>query len=162
MRRLSLGDLTRFPTLAAYFAQAPAVSPRRQPTSQEHRYAIGTQKAGNQGPASFVGADSIFNIWNPQVPPNGDDSISQMWLSNKSKDTVLQTVEGGWINYPPLYGARSVPFVYYTAHDYDTNFPGCCHPAGSRGLCRGTAAPWGLLCRRRVDARVQPCCPRAR
>jgi hypothetical protein len=73
-----------------------------------------------------LGGGSFLNLWSPKVSTRLDQifSLSQHWYVNFRNDGKVQTVEGGWQNYPELYGVKkSVLFIYYTADGY--NATGC-------------------------------------
>lgn len=131
MRRISLGQMTAFPTLAAYLAKSPAgrrsgaqippagrrsgaqippAGPRPGAQIQPggpHRYGVGYQYVANYG------GNSWLNLWNP----SGDFTLSQQWYSNGS-GSGTQTVEGGWIHYPAKFGNSAVLFIFSTPDDY--------------------------------------------
>jgi len=123
MRRLTLEDLTRFPTLRDFFRKAPreaglpprAAEPATVPAT--HRWAHAYQNVTNGGGHSFL------NLWDPPIGANQIFSLSQHWYVGGSGGN-LQTVECGWQVYPGKYGdARAHLFTYYTADDYHTT--GC-------------------------------------
>jgi hypothetical protein len=116
MQRLSLARMTRFPTLAAFLAKGPGSAGRvaarpaaraRVAQNTAHRYAIGYQNITNYGGASWL------NVWNP----SGTFSLSQQWYANGS-GAGTQTVEGGWIHYPAVFGSKSVLFIFSTPNNY--------------------------------------------
>jgi len=123
MRRVTLEDLTRFPTLRDFFRKGPrgagrpprAVEPPTVPAT--HRWAHAYQNVNNGGGHSFL------NLWDPPIGANQIFSLSQHWYVGGSGGN-LQTVECGWQVYPGLYGdARAHLFTYFTADDYQTT--GC-------------------------------------
>jgi hypothetical protein len=110
MRRISLAQVTRFPTLSAFFAKGPggakAARALIRPTrllDTAHRYAVMYQGASNYGGNSFL------NLWDPE----GDFTLSQQWYVGGPG-----TVEGGWIHYPDAWGYNSVLFTYWTSDNY--------------------------------------------
>ena len=113
MRRLTLDQMTKFPTVAAYMAKGPSSVEGTVPSSQPldvgagHRYAYGLQSILNYGGNSFI------NDWNPSAT----FSLSQQWNVNGS-GSGTQTAEGGWIMYPAHFEFQSVLFIYYTPNDY--------------------------------------------
>lgn len=107
MRRLSLDQLTRFPTLKAFLAKEPDGATPSLTPGGPHRYAFGYQGVTNYG------GNSWLNLWNPA----GDFTLSQQWYVNGS-GSGTQTAEGGWVDYPAAFGSQSVLFVYFTADDY--------------------------------------------
>ena len=123
MRRVTLEDLTRFPTLRAYMRKGPggagrpprAVEPATVPAT--HRWAHAYQNVNNGGGHSFL------NLWRPAIGANQIFSLSQHWYVGGS-GANLQTVECGWQVYPGLYGdAQPHLFCYWTADDYTST--GC-------------------------------------
>ncbi len=123
MRRITLEDLTRFPSLRDFFRKGPrgagrpprATEPLTVPAT--HRWAHAYQNVNNGGGHSFL------NLWDPPIGANQVFSLSQHWYVGGSGSN-LQTAECGWQVYPGLYGdARAHLFSYYTADDYQTT--GC-------------------------------------
>jgi hypothetical protein len=127
MRRMALGQMARFRTLAAYLSKTPygkrAAGP--QITGDPHRYAYASQSVINYG------GNSWLNVWNP----SGTFSISQQWYTNGS-GSGYQTVEGGWINWPAKYGSQSVLFIYFTPDGYTTG----CYNIECAGFVQTTKA----------------------
>jgi hypothetical protein len=103
VRRVTLDQLTRFPTVKAFLAKQPQGTTPGGP----HRYAFGYQGVTNYG------GNSWLNLWSP----SGDFTLSQQWYVNGS-GSGTQTAEGGWVDYPAAFGSQSVLFVYFTADDY--------------------------------------------
>jgi hypothetical protein len=123
VRRITLEDLTRFPTLRAFMRKGPggagrpprAVEPATVPAT--HRWAHAYQNVSN------VGGHSFLNLWRPAIGANQIFSLSQHWYVGGSGGG-LQTVECGWQVYPGLYGdGQPHLFSYWTADDYQTT--GC-------------------------------------
>jgi hypothetical protein len=123
MRRVTLEDLTRFPTLRDFFRKGPrgagrpprAAEPPTVPAT--HRWAHAYQNVNAGGGHSFL------NLWDPPIGANQIFSLSQHWYVGGSGGN-LQTVECGWQVYPGMYGdAKAHLFSYYTADDYHTT--GC-------------------------------------
>ncbi len=112
MKRITLGALTRFPTLSAFLVK-DAPRPAGPTYSQPHRHAYVKQSITNYG------GNSWLNLWNPA----GDFSLSQQWYVGGTGGS-LQTVEGGWVHYPSKFGSNSVLFIYRTAADYSSG-SGC-------------------------------------
>lgn len=109
MARLSLEKLTRFGTLADFFAKkSPVGSGHLSKRDEPHLHARGRQAVAN------FGGNSWLNLWNPK----GDFSLSQQWYFG-GEGSELQTVEGGWQVYPDLYNTdKAVLFIYRTVQDY--------------------------------------------
>jgi len=108
MLRMTLGTMTRFPTLHAFLAKGPDRAGRApKVTAAPHRYAVGYQQVTNYG------GNSWLNLWNP----SGYFTLSQQWYVNGS-GSGLQTVEGGWVHYAPKFGAKSVLFIFSTPDNY--------------------------------------------
>ena len=111
MRRMTLDETTRFPSLAAYLGKQPAGAsqPTVSPAANAHRYGVGYQYAAN------TGSNSWLNLWNV----SGDFSLSQLW--DVSAATTTQTLEAGWIHYPGKFGTdNSVLFIFWTPNDYSS------------------------------------------
>jgi Neprosin len=123
MRRVTLEDMTRFPTLRAFMQKGPGGA-GRPPRAAEpptvpptHRWAHAYQNVNNGGGHSFL------NLWRPSIGANQIFSLSQHWYVGGS-GANLQTIECGWQVYPAMYGdAQPHLFTYYTADDYATT--GC-------------------------------------
>lgn len=123
MRRVTLEDMTRFPTLRAYMEKGPRGA-GRPPRNAEpptvpatHRWAHAYQNVNNGGGHSFL------NIWRPGIGANQIFSLSQHWYVGGS-GANLQTLECGWQVYPGFYGdAQPHLFTYWTADDYSST--GC-------------------------------------
>jgi len=126
MRRITLEELSRFTSLREFFQKGPGGAGQvpfkegfgRAITS--HKYAHAYQNIANHGGASFL------NLWNPKVDTTQGEifSLSQHWYANYRGDGKVQTVEGGWQDYPGKYGVtKPVLFIYWTADGY--NATGC-------------------------------------
>lgn len=124
IRRLTLDQMTRYPTLQDFFRKVPppAVMMREQPPSapdadesKNHRYAYTRQVVDN------VGGHSFLNVWMPGVvTPNQRMSLSQEWYTSGS-GTSTQTAEVGWQVLPDKYGhSQPVLFIYWTPDGYAT------------------------------------------
>src|SRR5437667_220037 len=123
MRRVTLEDLSRFPTLKDFFRKGPrgagrpprAIEPPTVPAT--HRWAHAFQNVSNGGGHSFL------NLWDPPIGANQIFSLSQHWYVGGS-GANLQTLECGWQVYPAFYGdTKAHLFTYWTADDY--NATGC-------------------------------------
>jgi hypothetical protein len=120
MRRITLEEITRFPSLRAFFAKSPGESgPPREGEAPctgncPHKYSITYQNISNQG------GHSALNLWSPNVNTKIGEifSLSQQWYVSGSGSNT-QTAEIGWQNYPLKYGTNSSHlFIYHTADDY--------------------------------------------
>jgi hypothetical protein len=116
MRRVTLEDMTRFPTLEDFFRKAPLVKGHPRFTALDtvpHRYAHAYQLVNNFGGSSWL------NLWSP-IPTAHNFSLSQHWYSGGS-GSGLQTVEAGWQVYPDHYNnsPNAVLFIYWTADAYN-------------------------------------------
>ena len=107
MRRMTLEQTTKFPSLAAYLGKQPlgTASPTITPGGP-HRYAVGYQNVSNHG------SNSWLNVWNP----SGDFTLSQLW--DVSSASTTQTLESGWVHYPAKFGGNSVLFIFWTPNNY--------------------------------------------
>jgi hypothetical protein len=123
MRRVTMEDLSRFPTLRDFFRKGPrgagrpprALEPPTVPAT--HRWAHAFQNVNNGGGHSYL------NLWDPPIGPGQVFSLSQHWYVGGS-GANLQTVECGWQVYPGRLGdAKAHLFTYWTADDYNTT--GC-------------------------------------
>jgi len=110
MRRMTLEETTRFPTLAAYLGKQPGTTtPPTIDPGPAHRYAVGYQYVNNHG------GNSWLNLWNP----SGEFSLSQQWYVNGS-GSGTQTAEGGWVHYPAKFGNLAVLFIFFTPNNYSS------------------------------------------
>jgi hypothetical protein len=109
MRRLSLDQMTKFPSLAAYLGKSPdsMASGGVSPLANAHRYAARRQNLTNYGGNSWI------NLWNP----SGEFTLSQQWFATGS-GTTTQTVEGGWVHYPGKFGNNAALFIFFTPDGY--------------------------------------------
>jgi neprosin-like protein len=108
IRRMTLQETTRFPSLAAYLAKQPAGAgnPTINP-GNAHRYGVGYQSVAN------TGLNSWLNVWNN----SGEFDLSQIW--DVSQAATVQTLEAGWIHYPAKFGTNnSVLFIFWTPNNY--------------------------------------------
>ena len=118
IRRITLQEMTRFPTLGDFLRGGKVDDgsldrrPRNEPAdTSQHYYARGLQFVDN------LGADAWLNVWSPKV----DDhrmSLSQLWVVGSEGD-AKQTVEAGWQVYPDKWGSsQSALFIFYTTQNY--------------------------------------------
>ncbi len=116
MQRIELNDMIRFETLDNFFSKdglggGAELFEEITDRVPSHYYAHAYQAVNNYG------GDSWLNLWNPTVATN-QMSLSQQWYVGGS-GAGLQTVEGGWQNYPTKYGnTKSRLFIYYTKANY--------------------------------------------
>lgn len=118
MRRVTLEDLTRFPSVKDFFQKGPrgtgrpprAIEPPTVPAT--HCWAHAVQIVNNGGGHSFL------NVWDPPIGANQIFSLSQHWYMGGS-GANLQTIECGWQVFPQFYGDTLAHlFTYWTADDY--------------------------------------------
>jgi hypothetical protein len=98
MERLSLDTLTRFPTLHAFLSKGASSQVAVPGYNKAHIHAYGYQYVDN------AGGNSTLNL-------------SQQWYVGGS-GSGTQTVEGGWVHYPAMFGSDSVLFIFSTPNDY--------------------------------------------
>lgn len=125
LERVGLDQLTRFPSLKAFFARNPTPEAHRQASrfatadaASTHHYA---SMFASMGGAEIAGAGADLNIWNPAfVTSNDYMSISQIWLDGASSSNQTQTLEVGWQRRPTYgtWGNQSILFVYSTQDGY--------------------------------------------
>lgn len=118
VRRITLEEMTRFPTLRDFFrktsAKALAPTAPSADVSQNHRYAYAIQVADN------LGAHNFLNVWAPAVGTHQIFSLAQHWYGAGSGN-AHQTLEVGWQVYPDKYGhGQPALFIYWTADNYQT------------------------------------------
>jgi hypothetical protein len=110
VRRVTLDDLVRFPTLEDFFHKGERREDRI-PADSQHYYARGAQYVDN------FGADSWLNVWNPTVASD-QMSLSQIWVVGDTGNNK-QTVEAGWQVYPDKWDSDNAAlFIYYTTGGY--------------------------------------------
>ncbi|WP_158628759.1 neprosin family prolyl endopeptidase [Dyella choica] len=124
MRRVTLQELARFPSLQAYLQKTPDGAehlPSKRivpPQVYSHKYSYTYQNVTN------IGQTDTINLWSPYVDTGADQifSLAQSWTVGTTGTT--QTAEVGWQNYPGKYGdERSRLFIYWTADGYQST--GC-------------------------------------
>jgi hypothetical protein len=125
MRRITLKELSRFPTLKDFFRKVPMGSDTTFYPGY-FRYRTMSQFLNN------IGTASQLNVW---YPPEDQlkgqiHSTSQIWVVGYGGATK-QTAETGWTVEPIRFGTNAaVPFIYWTANSYndstcyDTDCPG--------------------------------------
>lgn len=118
IRRLTLEDMVRFPTLHEFLSGKKRDDgsldgrPELRPEDDsKHYYARGVQFVDN------FGADSWLNVWSPTVAQD-EMSLSQIWVVGGEEKTK-QTVEAGWQVYPGKWQSdKAALFIYYTTKGY--------------------------------------------
>jgi hypothetical protein len=125
MVRVTLEQMAHFKTLHDFFSKGPAGAGHAKdpsvvpPATAAHKYVFYYQFVDNHGDEADI------NLWRPYVYTDIGEifSLAQSWTIGGS-GAATQTAEVGWQNYPAFYGTEnSVPFIYYTADDYNTT--GC-------------------------------------
>ncbi len=117
MQRITIAELASFANLQDFFnksSDGTGAMPGIDPPAVSHKYAYTVQTVNN------LGGNSTINIWNPQVNTQLGQifSLSQQWYSG-GQGNNLQTIEGGWQNYPGLYGDNNARlFIFFTANNY--------------------------------------------
>lgn len=118
MRRLTLEDIARFPTLGDFLRAGKvddgSLDDKRiqlPGDTSTHYYARGYQFVDN------FGGDSWLNVWSPTVSPS-QMSLSQIWVVG-AEGEAKQTVEAGWQVYPDKWGINQAAlFIFYTTKGY--------------------------------------------
>jgi hypothetical protein len=140
MRRVTLDDLARFPTLRAFLAKNPPPPTTPIDCPAGYRYAVG--QVGAQVP--FYGALTTLAIWHPsiiQAYGPFQHSLSQMWVEGSSQTSALQTAEAGWTVDPSRTGTTAATlFVYWTSTDYLSDG---CYDLDCKGFVQ-TSSSWVL------------------
>ena len=125
MLRVTLEQMAHFNTVHDFFAKGPDGAGQAKdpsvvpPATAAHKYVFYYQTVNNNGDEADI------NLWRPYVYTDIGEvfSLAQSWTIGGS-GAATQTAEVGWQNYPASYGTESsVPFIYYTADDY--NKTGC-------------------------------------
>jgi hypothetical protein len=128
MARITLEQLTRFPTLREFFEKSPqeneasaALLPGHwiPPASPgTHVYSITYSPT-----VKNTGITDGNNLWSPAVSAKEIFSLSQLWEIG-ANGSETQTAEAGWQVYPALYNIKKAAlFIYWTADGY--NHTGC-------------------------------------
>lgn len=125
MRRITLDQMARFSSLREFFEKgpngaghAPIPGQFAAPQTDAHKYAFTYQYVNNWGDNDDI------NLWRPYVYTDIGEvfTLAQSWTIGYGSTT--QTAEVGWQNYPARVGTEnSVPFIYFTADNYQTT--GC-------------------------------------
>jgi Neprosin len=117
LQRITLEDLVRFRTLAAFFHKGERVDGDIIPGGESHYYAAGRQVVSN------LGSDAWLNVWSPAVA-DGQMSLSQLWVTSLDGDDK-QTLEAGWQVMPDKWRTdRAALFIYHTTANYKSG-TGC-------------------------------------
>jgi len=121
MRRLTLDELTHFPTLQAFLhrnlGRIPDANGAENPPVPDpaimRRWATEDQTVNN------LGGISEISLWDPAVGGGNTFSLAQQWFSGGTANG-LQTVEGGWTKYPTAFNKKphSVLFIFFTPDNY--------------------------------------------
>ena len=128
MERITLEQLTRFPTLREFFQKSPGEA---EASSVLRPGQIVPPASPGTHVYSFTYSPNIHNIgiadgnnlWSPPVKSNQYFSLSQLWEVG-ANGSLVQTAETGWQVYPALYGiSKAALFIYWTADGY--NHTGC-------------------------------------
>jgi hypothetical protein len=140
MRRATLEDLSRFPTLRAFLAKNPPPPAAPITCPADYRYAVG--QVGAQVP--FYGALTTLDIWYPSINQSYgpyQHSLSQIWVEGSSQTSALQTAEAGWTVDPSRTGTTAATlFVYWTSTDYLSDG---CYDLDCKGFVQ-TSSSWVL------------------
>jgi hypothetical protein len=124
MRRITLEDMSRFPTLRVFLSKGRDGAAHFSGSDQSHSEGYAHKYAYTQEKVNSLGGNSNINLWSPYVNTGvGGEmlSLSQQWYVG---GTPTQTAEVGWQNQPDTWGTEdSVLFIYWTADDY--NQTGC-------------------------------------
>ncbi|MDB4937272.1 MAG: hypothetical protein JWP87_4244 [Labilithrix sp.] len=128
IRRWTIADLARFETLEDFLAKEPVhVRDQLDGLGFNHEHAYYSSSVPNWG------AQVTLNVWNPAVEPN-DFSLSQAWVFG-GPEKHLQSVEGGYLAYPKLYGdTASRLFIYSTTDSYDVFNKTNCYDLGCKAF----------------------------
>lgn len=124
MRRITLEELTQYPSLREFFKKSPdsimqTINGIQRSVPVTHRWSHAYQFVNNYGGLA------LHNVWLPPVATNKTEvfSLSQQWYTAGSGGST-QTAEIGWQNYPQKWGGqKAVAFVYWTADNYTST--GC-------------------------------------
>jgi hypothetical protein len=116
MRRITIDEVSSFATLQDFFSKEPDGNDDAptQAADPPHKYAYTNQNVNN------LGGSSALNVWNPFVNTGLRQvfSLSQQWYMGGDGNN-LQTVEGGWQNYPAKYKDENARlFIFWTADKY--------------------------------------------
>ena len=109
MRRVTLDEMSRFPTLRDFFRKEP----QSRAATATHKYAYELENLDTYG------GYSVMSLWKPHIDTALTEvfSLSQHWYVGGS-GSATQTAEVGWQNYPQKWGVNEpVQFVYWTADD---------------------------------------------
>jgi hypothetical protein len=111
MRRITLEEMTRFPTLEAFLARGKAGADRFYPAfARNHAYI--------EQDVTNLGAGAWLNVWTPAPVDINQDSISQLWVSD-SEDA--QSLETGWVVMPTGFaGSENGAFLFIYFHSGDS------------------------------------------
>jgi len=114
MRRITLDEMTRFPTLREFLDKKPSAPATPAVSAPAHKYAYMQQTVDN------LGGNSNLALWSPYVNTALGEvfTLSQEWYVGGS-GAAVQTAEVGWQNFPSKYGSQNAAlFIYWTADNY--------------------------------------------
>lgn len=140
LRRITIDELTRFPTLQRFFEKSPnesvpgleSVAAVGSATGVESAAGVESESDSNSivylhayssthQDVNNLGGNSAINLWNPPVISAWNEvfSLSQEWYIAGAGD-ARQTLEVGWVVWPKKYGGspRARLFIYWTADNY--------------------------------------------
>jgi hypothetical protein len=128
MARITLEQLTRFPTLREFFEKSPHENEASAALRPGHSIPLASPGTHVY---SFTYSPSVKstgitdgnNLWSPAVSSKEIFSLSQLWEIG-ANGSETQTAEAGWQVFPALYGIKKAAlFIYWTADGY--NHTGC-------------------------------------
>jgi len=128
MARITLEQVTRFPSLREFFEKSPR---ENEASAVLHPGQIIPPASAGTHVYSFTyspdeknkGITDGNNLWSPAVSTTQIFSLSQLWeIGDNGGET--QTAEAGWQVYPAMYNIKKAAlFIYWTADGY--NQTGC-------------------------------------
>lgn len=115
IRRITLDEMTRFPSLQAFLHKSEGEGvPHASRATQAHHYAFSYDYQAAQG------TSTTLNIWQPAINQKKTQvfALSQSWDVGGT-GAATQTAETGWQVFPAMYGTvKPSLFIYWTADDY--------------------------------------------
>ncbi|KAH9799844.1 AslB [Citrus sinensis] len=162
IRRIRRQDLLRASSLQQFGRKVPEVSYAANRTDATHsKFESINNKTIHLGPLvdrsaavlvtvgfNYIGAQGDINVWNPRVESPDDYTTAQIWLKGGPGDN-FESVEGGWVVNPKLYGDKLTRlFVYWTKDSYKSTgcFDAICSGFVQTGQVALGAAigPWSI------------------